>query len=415
MKRPARLTWLTLLVLSVFGLHNALAGPAGGSGEGAEGGMRKRMPSVADGMLKQGSYRQAVEAYRLEIEKNAESVPSHLGLGRALTRLGRCDLALAEFWPYVGMKAFSSDVALAAAVCSGRLGFIEDALMFSEIAVDRNPKNAAAMTNLALTLDTAGRYEQLDALLAELSTIRDDRDSSYYARTVLALRSGNIEEFDVLANEWPTTGETVMTLAALRGQSWLDLDDPLEVGRVLRKIKRLRRPGLARMVSAEAVRREGDTASASDLLEARNLRFNDSSDSDAIRVRVLADEGDFAAAHQILEGYEIGIDADLVASAWYLAWHERDVPQMRAMRDLYLTVRVSPLRNLYKLIPITWRLDYIPGDPMPAPPEPAALRKAAAEAAKIAAERAGSRPKPGMGVGPKMGPGRGTVRKPTGK
>jgi tetratricopeptide (TPR) repeat protein len=373
------------------------------------------MPTVADGMLKQGSYRQAAEAYRLEIAKDASSVPSHLGLGRALTRLGRCDLALAEFWPYVGMKAFSSDVALAAAVCSGRLGFSEDALMFSEIAVDRNPKNPAALTNLALTLDTAGRYEELDALLAELSTVRDDRDASYYARAVLALRSGNIQEFDILADEWPTTGETTMTLAALRGQSWLDLDDPLQVSRVMRKIKRLRRPGLARMVSAEAVRREGDTADAKDLLEARNLRYNDSSDSDAIRVRVLADEGDFEGARAILDGYEVGIDADLVASAWYLAWHERDVPQMRAMRDLYLTVRVSPLRNLYKLIPITWRLDYIPGDPMPAPPEPTVLRRAAAEAAKLAAERAAGRPKPGMGNGPMMGGSRGPIRKAKGK
>jgi tetratricopeptide (TPR) repeat protein len=413
MKRPALLALVSVLALSAFEAQSALAGPD----DGSEGASRKRMPTVADGMLKQGSYRQAVEAYKLEIAKNAESVPSHLGLGRALTRLGRCDVAMEEFWPYVGMKAFSSDVALAAAVCAGRLGFGEDALMFSQMAVDRNPNNAPAMTNLALTLDTAGRYEELDALLAELSTVRDDRDASYYARTVLALRSGDITEFDIIADAWPTTGETVMTLAALRGQSWLDLDDPIQTGRVMRKIKRLRRPGLARMVSTEGVRREGEFAQAKDMLEDRNLRTNDSSDSDAIRVRVLADQGDFTAAHAILDGYEVGIDADLVASAWYLAWHERDVPQMRSMRDLYLTVRVSPLRNLYKLIPIIWRLDYIPGDPMPAPPDPAVLRKAAADAAKAAAERWGDRPRPGMG-GPAFGDAarrRGAANKPAGK
>lgn len=367
--------WLLLLV--GVGLNGALAAPEGAADAQS---VHKRTPTRADSELKQGSYRQAAQSFRAEIAQNPDSVPSHLGLGRALTRLGRCDLAMAEFWPYVGMKAFSSDVAMAASVCSGRLGYVEDAILFSQLAVERNPANTVAMTNLVLSLDTAGRTAELDALLDELAATRGDRDASFYARLVLALRRGDLDEFDILAREWPTDRETRLTLLGLVGQSWLDSDDPNEVTRVMRAIKRVRRPGLARFVNAEGARRQGEIAKAADILEGRNLKLNQTNDSDAIRVRVLADEGDFDGARAILDSYDLGTDADLVASAWYLAWHEEDTAEMARLRDLYLTVRVSPLRNLYKLIPVVWRLDYVPGQPLPRPPSAATLRAAAAVA-----------------------------------
>ena len=74
----------------------------------ADGEAHRRIQGAGEASFKQGNYRQAAEAFRKELAENPDSVPAHLGLGRALSRLGRCDKALVEFWPYVGMKAFSS-------------------------------------------------------------------------------------------------------------------------------------------------------------------------------------------------------------------------------------------------------------------------------------------------------------------
>ncbi len=366
----------------------------------ADGEAHRRIQGAGEASFKQGNYRQAAEAFRKELAENPDSVPAHLGLGRALSRLGRCDKALVEFWPYVGMKAFSSDTALAAAVCSGRLGLNDDAVTFSQIAVERDPENASALTNLVLALDAAGQYDEVDALLDELVVAKPDRDASFYARAVLALRRGDLDEFDMVARDWPTDRETARMLVGLKGQSWLDLDDPLQVGREMRGIHRPRRPGLARMVNAESVRRSGEVQMADEILSGRALRNAETNDTDAIRVRVLADQGDFEGAHTVLARYDLLADADLVASAWYLAWHESDVPEMARLRDAYLGVRVSPLRHLYHLIPVPWRLDYVPGAPMPRPPAPAELRAAA----KLAADQqppAQRRPGPGGANGPK--------------
>lgn len=350
---------------------------------GAEDGeARKRVQGLGEAAFKQGNYRQAAEAFRKEIAENPDSVPAHLGLGRALTRLGRCDKALAEFWPYVGMKAFSAETALAAAVCSGRIGLSDDAVTFSQIAVERDPENTSALTNLVLALDAAGRNDEVEELLDQLVVANPARDASFFARAVLALRRGDIDEFDIIARDWPTDRETARLLVGLKGQSWLDLDDPVQVGREMRGIHRPRRPGLARMVNAESVRCAGEVQLADEILSGRALRNSETSDTDAIRVRVLADQGDFVGAQAILDRYDLLADADLVASAWYLAWHESNVPEMARLRDAYLGVRVSPLRHLYHLIPITWRLDYVPGAPMPRPPAPEALRAAAQLAAE---------------------------------
>lgn len=403
------------LVPITFAGPKAPGRPSPAAAGAEDGETHKRVPGPGEAAFKQGNYRQAAEAFRQEITTNPDSAPAHLGLGRAMTRLGRCDVALQEFWPYVGMKAFSSDVALSASVCAGRLGFLDDAVMFSQIAVERDPTNIAALTNLVLALDANGQDEELEELLDELVIARDDRDASFYARAVLALRHGDLGEFDIIAREWPTDRATARTLWALEGQSWLDCDDPMEVSRVMRGIKRPRRPGAARMVNVEGVRREGETWQAEDILQGRALRHNETNDSDAIRVRVLADQGDFAAAHEILRSYDLVADADLVASAWYVAWHESDVAEMARLRDVYVSVRVSPLRHLYQLIPIVWRASYIPGDPMPAPPNPAVLRKAAAEARERALERkAPSGPDARSPKGPKgpKGPG---MKGPKGK
>ncbi len=391
----------------------APASPATPAAAGAlDGQNHKRVQGIGESSFKQGNYRQAADAFRQELAAHPDSVPAHLGLGRALTRLGRCDLALQEFWPYVGMKAFSSEVALSAAVCSGRLGLTDDAVTFSQLAVERDPTNTTALTNLVLSLDANGQHDDLDKLLDDLVVARDDRDASFFARAVLALRRGDLGEFDLIAREWPTDRNTARTLWGLQGQSWLDCDDPVEVSRVMRGIKRPRRPGMARMVNAEAVRRQGETSQAGDILQGRAMRNNETNDSDAIRVRVLADEGDFEAADAILSSYDLLVDADLVASAWYVAWHKSDVAEMVRLRDMYIEVRVSPLRHLYELIPIPWRTDYIPGAPMPRPPDPVELRKEAAAAHAQAAERGtpirpdGANPNAPKGPGPGVRPGR---------
>lgn len=381
---------MILLLSLVLASPDARGPDPGATGTGVPG---RRTASAGDLFMQQGQPRQAIAAYEAELKKS-DTPPAHVGLGRAYARVGRCEPALEHFWPYLGMKAFTSEAATAAATCAARLGLHDDALIFAEYASERKEDNAAAHTTYILSLDSQGRADLVERELGVLASSKPDRDASFYARSVIALRRGDIADFDILMREWPTTQEQLRNRWGLIALSWLDVDDPFAAANYLTSLKRIRRTTTVRVINGEALRREGETWQAWDVFEGRFMVNEDSLDGDAVKARILADQGDLAAAEAILDGYFIGSDPDLIASAWYLAWHRRDTAAMREWRDLYVESRVSPLRNLYKLIPLPWRLGHVPGQAMPAPPDPESLRAQAAAAKARAAERPKNRSLP---------------------
>lgn len=311
----------------------------------------RRRASMGETLLKQGNFRAALSSFEQEIAASPDSVAAHVGRGKALARLGRCGEALTELWQWVGTKPFGDEAALLASVCSSRLGLLDDSLFFSQMAVEIDPENTRALTQYALDLAAVGDLYAADEVIGRLEVVRPDRDASLYVKAVLALRAGDIEEFDRVVFFWPDDRNSQRDLARLEAQSWLDMDDPIQVIASIKQIKRIRRGKTATWLRAEAVRRLDMPEEGLEYLESKNARGGDASDADAVRARVLADLGDLAGAQELVDRYADDVDPDIVATAWYLARKRGDAPAMADYAALYERVRVSPLRDLDQLVP----------------------------------------------------------------
>lgn len=324
-----------------------------GGGEGEEGG--KRVAGMGETFLKQGNFRAAASAFREELKKNPDAVAAHVGLGKALARLGRCGEGLAELWPHVGTKPFGDEAAILASVCSGRLGLMDDALFFARIAAEWDPENPRALTQYALSLADAGDTYTSDKVIGQLEVLPGDKDASLYAKAVLALRRGDIDEFDELTFFWSGDRGSQRDLARLEAQSWLDLGNPVEVVASIRQIKRLQRGRFSTWLRAEATRRLGEPEEALELLNTRNAKLAEGSDSDAVRSRVMVDLGDLAGAQALLEQYPSDVDPEVTASWWYLSRARGDRAAMKDFSALYRAEQTSPERTLGDLIPwVDW-------------------------------------------------------------
>lgn len=347
--------------------HDPSAKPGARPGEGGDeaeegeaGGFRRRSPGMADGFLSSGNFRAAAAAFERELKSNPTSPATHIGLARAYARIGRCPEALDHFWPYVDSRPFGDEAALAAAVCSGRLGLLEDALYFDQIAVARDRTNARALTNYALDLDLAGRLWERDEVLDELYLSKPDRDASLYARAVIALRHGDLDEFDLLMATWPVDSDTRVSRVRLLAQSWLDSDLPEQAVAEIEKLKVFTRGIAAREIRAEALRRMGELTDAKDGLESRLTRRAHGADIDAVRARVSVDTGDLADAQALLDEYDRSDEPEVLASLWYLARSRGQDELMARYAEEYEAVRQSPHRVLEKLVPVPERFGAAP-------------------------------------------------------
>ena len=307
--------------------------------------------------LKRGSNRAALVSFERQLEKTPDAPGVHLGLAKALARIGRCAEALDHFWPYIGTVPFGGDSALAASTCSTRVGLLDDAIYFDRMAVELSPESARAWTNLALDLSTAGDAAGLEDTLDALLTLRDDRDASMYARAVIALREGDIDTFDQVAFVWEAADGPSLDLRRLQAQSWLDSDNPTLALESLKEVRRIKNGQQVRHLRAEALRRSGYPEEGALYLEDRPESVAEGMNADAVRVRLDADAGDFAAAHELLDSYDGRLDADLTASAWYLARREGRTAALPALVERYRRVQSNPMRKLAQLIPWTEPLD----------------------------------------------------------
>jgi thioredoxin-like negative regulator of GroEL len=342
-------------------------GPKGGGGGGggkgaAEGGAaagkdgKQRPPLGAGNMfLKKGGNKAAAGAFRKQLDKNPDAAAAHVGLGKALTRMGRCEEALLHLWPYVGTLPFGGDAALAASTCSGRIGLLGDAVYFDHLAVELSPESARALTSLALDTAAIGDTAASADALEELLFLRKDRDASAYARANLALRDGDIEAFDEVAALWERDDGAGADLRRLQAQSWLDMDNPRECEAILARLASLRSGNQTRYLRAEAHRRMGYANEAVEFLADRPQSVLEGVDPDSIRVRVAVDRGEYAQAHELLAAYEGLPDPEILASRWYLARAEGRTDALPALEAEYRAVRMSPLRELEHLVPVTLR------------------------------------------------------------
>ncbi len=387
-----RIAMFALLGLTLLGAGPQQAAPAGGAGNGGEKrartGQPRRIPNGVDGarrklgaeragpsaakpgggkggkvgqnmgnsMLRSGNNAAAAVSFRKAIKHDPTQVAAHVGLGKSLARDGKCEDALVELLPWVDTVPFGADAALLTSTCAHRLGFLEDAVYFDRLAIDIEPDSARAWSNLALDLQEVGDVVGVAEALDKLDLLgRDGRDASFYPRAVLAIREGNIDEFDILAHLWKRERRSKDELRRLTAQTWLDMDDPVMSLATIESVRKLNRSYQEACTRAEATRRAGDPEGALTLIDRHGKRPLQGSAAEAVRIRARVDSGDIDGARSLLAEYDDIADEEIVASAWYVAHAQDDAAGMaRAARD-YAEVQVSPLRTLASLVPVPAR------------------------------------------------------------
>ena len=317
------------------------------------GGEQKVGQSMGNSMLRSGNNAAAAVSFRKAIKHDPTQVAAHVGLGKALARDGKCEDALVELLPYVDTVPFGTDAALLTSTCAHRLGFLEDAVYYDRVAIEIDPENARAWSNLALDLDEANDAVGVAEALEELNGLgRDGRDASMYARAVLAIREGDIDEFDILAQLWKRERRSKEELRRLTAQTWLDMNDPLAALATIEAVHKLNRSYQEMWLRAEAARRAGDAEQALLYIDRHGKRPLQGSAAEAVRIRARVDTGDIAGAQEVLAAYDDIVDDEIVASAWYVARATGDAPGMERAAREYAEVQVSPLRTLESLVPI---------------------------------------------------------------
>ena len=335
------------------------AGQRGGPGRMGAAPIVKGVPPEAGKgrfkeLLRGGSARAQVISWRMEVKEKPDSADAHVGLGKALAELGECEEALDHLWPYMGTAPFGREAAMAASQCSARLGLLEDAILFDRFALDLAPEDVRAQTMLVMHLDMIGDQVGVEEILFDLETSGSKGgDPSIYARALLALRHGDVDEFDVCVAMWERAGWEKKQLWRLDMQLWLDLDDPQRAVEDIGPVQRRR--GGGRHYIAEAQRRLGEVSSALSLLENKNLRVSEGATVDAILARVYVDLGDLDKAQELLDNYPEDTDADIVASRWYLALARGQEESVATLAKLWSRLNVNRLRKLELLLPLSRR------------------------------------------------------------
>jgi tetratricopeptide (TPR) repeat protein len=305
-------------------------------------------------LLRGGSARAQVISWRMEVKEKPDSADAHVGLGKALAELGECEEALDHLWPYMGTAPFGREAALSASSCSARLGLLQDAILFDRFALDLAPDDIRAQTMLVMHLDMKGDTVGVEEVLFDLETSGSKGgDPSIYARALLALRHGDVDEFDVCVAMWERAGWENKQLWRLDMQLWLDLDDPQRALEGIGPVQRRR--GGGRHYIAEAHRRLGETSAALGLLENNSLRVSEGATVDAILARIYVDMGEEAKALELLDNYPEDSDADIVASRWYLALKRGETDHVAAYAKLWSRLNVNRLRRLDLLLPLNQR------------------------------------------------------------
>jgi predicted Zn-dependent protease len=305
-------------------------------------------------LLQRGMYRVAVSAFEEAVAADPTSPGAHVGLGVSFARNGNCAEALPEFRDWSDSRMFGSKVALLAAHCAERQDDPALAVEFSLLAWERRRDDRTALARIALDADQLG-----DTVLSGVATeylwyVNPDQDESLFVEAALALRHGDVGAFDTVDALWVREGRSGEEMNRMRARSWLDVGDPVAAYAELKEGgSRMRRGADSRVMMAEITRRLGLLADADRALDSRLMGRLSGADADAVQARLLVDRGRPDEAAELLAGYALETDEDLVASRWYLARARGDAAAMAAAEADYAAVRKSPLRSLDQYLPIS--------------------------------------------------------------
>lgn len=343
---PVRILFLPLLLL--FGVcASALAKPV------------PKMPSRAimtgEMALEKGQPDQAIAIYEAALKKRPQSKKLVVALIRAKVRLNMCEESSDLLMGYRGTRVVNGQVLEGLAACFSRLGDYAEAVYWAEERVLLAPPKAAAYASLSSYLRGAGDRLGAIEVLALAEELQPLAEVVLITRLQVAIGKGDVTEADLLFGELDRyEGKRSQMNWLLRAKLALDLGDykgALAASEECLKIRFQFSPVQA--LRAELFRRLGQVENAESTLTTVYAKALGVVGLQAIQIRVFADQGLYAEAHDLLASLQelSPLRPDVVASAWYLAQVEGDLGEAERRRAMYALVQFNPHRRLENLLP----------------------------------------------------------------
>jgi tetratricopeptide (TPR) repeat protein len=317
--------------------------------------MPSRAIMTGEMALEKGQPEQAIAIYEAALKKRPRSKKLVVALIRAKVRLNECEESRGLLLGYRGTRVVNGQVLEGLAACFSRLGDYAEAVYWAEERVFLAPPKAAAYASLSSYLRGAGdRQGAIEAL--ELAADIDPLDESVLiTKLQVAIGKGDVTEADLLFRELDRQeGKRSQMNWLLRAKLAQDLGDfkgAFAASEACLKIRFQFSP--VRALRGELFRRLGQVENAESSLTAIYAKALGVVGLQAIQVRVLADQGLYAEAHDLLGSLrELSpLRPDVVASAWYLAQVEGDLKEAERRRAMYALVQFNPHRRLENLLP----------------------------------------------------------------
>ena len=336
------------------------------SGSIAEGQAPPRMPGqlrlpsktqvVGERAIDAGSYEVAVKAFEEGLDRKPRSKRFLSGLIRAKAHLNHCEEAEELLLTQQHTRVANREVLEALSACFARTGAYTDAVYWQQERVLLAPPTVEAYASLAsFYLGQGDRFAAREAF--DRAVELDPFDASVFAlKLQIAIGKGFVDEADRLFEEWERSEPNRSQMNwYLRARLALDVGD---IEGAMEHSEKSVLMGLqfspVRVLRAEMYRRLGLLSNANEAVNTIAKKNVGVVGMDSVRVRILADEGNFRKAEEALARLEKSapLRADVVASAWYLAHEMGDEEEMRLLEQLYSLVQSNPYRSLQRLIPI---------------------------------------------------------------
>lgn len=306
--------------------------------------------SRAEAALDRGQFRVAEQAYRDVLLERPLLNRAVVGLARSLAAQGVCDEAMPLFGEARFQAGWDERAWVAEGQCAWSLGRPYDALEAFEWAERREPGAAVIQAALARVRLAIGDRAGSEAAVERLLSCDGGVEQEAVVRAELAMRGGG--DADPWLFEAARTHPEAPVVAILDARRWMDLGDPAAAEATLRErpIPAAARDAVASW-RAEALRRQGRTGDARELLAARVAAGRLDEATRAVWARVLVDLGEPEAAVVAL-GSAVGEGgAELLASRWYLARAARSADAER-LAAVWRATNDARDRSLEQLVPI---------------------------------------------------------------
>lgn len=318
-------------------------------------------------MMERGQYRMAGRIYRQKLQADPADAWAPLGIARAQAATGRCDQALVTLEERHAGPIWDVRLAVAAARCHALHGDHADARYHLEEALLRSADNPAVLLRALVQAHASGDGDWVAELEHSIADLVPDGELAAFARGLRGLEEGDADrvfvEIRVLraAPAWKTWSDLLAT------HVWLALDDPAAaVQAATAQLTAAPRP-LVQPWLAEAYRRVGEPNQALFLLTTAKQQNRTDLVKRAFLIRAAADaladgeryqpDGSLQQLDQqataLLATHPL--DADVIASAWYLARLTGDDARAAALVDRLSLVRDDAAASLARCVPLHLR------------------------------------------------------------